>query len=164
VVMRLAEVQLAFPQILLAILVLVLFGQSLASIVIVLAFSDWVIYCRLIRGRVLIEKQREYVEAARAAGATNTRILIRHLLPNVMSLIIVIATIQLGHMILLESSLSYLGVGVQPPTSSWGRMLNDGQQYMPIAWWVSTLPGLAIVFTVLGINFLADGLRASSGR
>ena len=81
-----------------------------------------------------------------------------------MSLIIVIATVQLGHMILLESSLSYLGVGVQPPTSSWGRMLNDGQQYMPIAWWVSTIPGVAIVLTVLGINFLADGLRAASGH
>ncbi len=158
-IMRAADVQLAFPQILLVILVLVLLGHSLAAIVVVLALADWVIYARMVRGRLLVERQREYVEAARALGASGVRIMFRHLLPNMASLILVVATLQLALMILLESSLSYLGIGVQPPTSSWGRMLNDGQPYMAVAWWVSTLPGLAIVFTVLGVNFLGDGLR-----
>lgn len=162
-VMRAADVQLAFPQILLVILVLVILGRSLPAIIVVLAIADWVIYARLVRGRLLVERQREYVEAARALGASGARIMFKHLLPNMASLIIVIATLQLALMILLESSLSYLGIGVQPPTSSWGRMLNDGQPYMPVAWWVSTLPGLAIVFTVLGVNFLGDGLREALG-
>jgi peptide/nickel transport system permease protein len=161
--MRVADVQLAFPQLLLVLLVLVILGRSLAAIVAVLALADWVIYARLVRGRLLVERQKEYVDAARAAGATGSRIMFRHLLPNVAPLIIVVATLQVGLMILLESSLSYVGVGIEPPTSSWGRMLNDGQMYMAIAWWVSTLPGLAIVFTVLGVNFLGDGLRQGLG-
>jgi peptide/nickel transport system permease protein len=161
--MRIADVQLAFPQILLVLLVLVILGRSLGAIIVVLALADWVIYARLVRGRLLVERQKEYVEAAEASGAKGGRIMFRHLLPNVTPLIIVIATLQLGLMILLESSLSYVGVGIEPPTSSWGRMLNDGQLYMAVAWWVSTLPGLAIVFTVLGVNFLGDGLREALG-
>jgi peptide/nickel transport system permease protein len=161
--MRVADVQLAFPQILLVLLVLVILGRGLGAIVVVLALADWVIYARLVRGRLLVERQKEYVEAAEASGASNGRVMFRHLLPNVIPLIIVIATLQLGLMILLESSLSYVGVGIEPPTSSWGRMLNDGQLYMAVAWWVSTLPGLAIVFTVLGVNFLGDGLRQAFG-
>lgn len=163
VLMRVADVQLAFPQILLVLLVLVILGRSLGAIVVVLALADWVIYARLVRGRLLVERQKEYVEAAESSGATGARIMFRHLLPNVSPLILVIATLQLGLMIILESSLSYVGVGIEPPTSSWGRMLNDGQMYMAVAWWVSTLPGLAIVFTVLGVNFLGDGLRQSLG-
>jgi peptide/nickel transport system permease protein len=162
-VMRIADVQLAFPQILLVLLILVIFGRSLAAIVLVLALADWVIYARLVRGRLLVERQQEYVEAAEAIGAPGRRIMFRHLLPNVAPLIIVIATLQLGLMVILESSLSYIGVGVEPPTSSWGRMLNDGQMYMVVAWWVSTLPGLAIVLAVLGVNFLGDGLRKAFG-
>lgn len=163
VLMRLADVQLAFPQILLVLLILVILGRSVGAIVIVLALADWVIYARLVRGRLLVERQREYVEAAQSIGATRWRIMFRHLLPNVAPIIMVIATLQLGVMILLESSLSYVGVGIEPPTSSWGRMLNDGQMYMAIAWWVSTLPGVAIVLTVLGVNFLGDGLRQALG-
>lgn len=163
IVMRSADIQLAFPQILLVILILVVLGRSLLAIVVVLALSDWVIYARLVRGRILVEKHREYVEAARAIGASDTRILFRHLLPNVLPLIIVLATLQLALMILLESTLSFLGLGIQPPTSSWGRMLNDGQPYMAIAWWVSTLPGIAIVMTVIGANFLGEGLRERLG-
>jgi peptide/nickel transport system permease protein len=163
VLMRVADVQLAFPQILLVLLVLVILGRSLGAIVAVLALADWVIYARLVRGRLLVERQKEYVEAAAAAGATSGRIMVRHLLPNLAPLIVVVATLQVALMILLESSLSYVGVGIEPPTSSWGRMLNDGQPYMAIAWWVSTLPGLAIVFTVLGVNFLGDGLRQALG-
>jgi peptide/nickel transport system permease protein len=163
VLMRVADVQLAFPQILLVLLVLVILGRGLGAIVVVLALADWVIYARLVRGRLLVERQKEYIEAAEASGASNGRVMFRHLLPNVIPLIIVIATLQLGLMILLESSLSYVGVGIEPPTSSWGRMLNDGQLYMAVAWWVSTLPGLAIVFTVLGVNFLGDGLRQAFG-
>lgn len=161
--MRGADIQLAFPQMLLVILILVIFGQSIMSIIVVLAVADWVIYARLVRGRLLTERRLEYVEAARAVGASNSRIIFTHLLPNLLPLIVVISALQFGVMILLESSLSFLGIGVQPPTSSWGRMLNDGQTYMSIAWWVSTLPGLAIVFTVLGTNFLADGLREALG-
>lgn len=161
--MRLADVQLAFPQILLVLLILVMLGRSVAAIIAVLALADWVIYARLIRGRLLVERQKEYVEAAEACGATGQRIMLRHLLPNVAPLIVVVATLQVGLMILLESSLSYVGVGIEPPTSSWGRMLNDGQMYMAVAWWVSTLPGLAIVLTVLGVNFLGDGLRQALG-
>jgi peptide/nickel transport system permease protein len=163
ILMRLADVQLAFPQILLVLLILVILGRSVGAIVIVLALADWVIYARLVRGRLLVERQREYVEAAQAIGANRWRIMFRHLLPNVAPIIMVIATLQLGVMILLESSLSYVGVGIEPPTSSWGRMLNDGQMYMAIAWWVSTLPGVAIVLTVLGVNFLGDGLRQALG-
>lgn len=163
VLMRVADVQLAFPQILLVLLILVILGRSVGAIVVVLALADWVIYARLVRGRLLVERQREYVEAAQALGATRARIMFRHLLPNVAPIVMVIATLQLGVMILLESSLSYVGVGIEPPTSSWGRMLNDGQMYMAVAWWVSTLPGLAIVLTVLGVNFLGDGLRQALG-
>ncbi len=163
VLMRIADVQLAFPQILLVLLVLVILGRGIAAIVAVLALADWVIYARMVRGRLLVERQKEYVEAAVACGAPGGRIMFRHLLPNVAPIVIVIATLQLGLMILLESSLSYVGVGIEPPTSSWGRMLNDGQMYMAVAWWVSTLPGLAIVFTVLGVNFLGDGLRQALG-
>ncbi len=163
IVMRSADIQLAFPQLLLVILILVILGRSLVAIVAVLALADWVIYARLMRGRVLVEKHQEYIDAARAIGASHRRIVFKHLLPNLVPLIMVVSTLQLGVMILLESSLSFLGIGVQPPTSSWGRMLNDGQTYMAIAWWVSTLPGLAIVFTILGTNFLADGLREVLG-
>jgi peptide/nickel transport system permease protein len=163
VLMRVADVQLAFPQILLVLLILVILGRSVGAIVIVLALADWVIYARLVRGRLLVERQREYVEAAQALGASRLRIMFRHLLPNILPIVLVIGTLQLGVMILLESSLSYVGVGIEPPTSSWGRMLNDGQMYMAIAWWVSTLPGVAIVLTVLGVNFLGDGLRQTLG-
>lgn len=162
-IMRGADVQLAFPQLLLVILVLVIFGRSIAAIVIVLALADWVIYARMVRGRLMVEREKEYVEAARAIGASSRRIILRHLLPNIAPIVVVIATLQLGVMILLESSLSYVGIGVEPPTSSWGRMLNDGQPYMAIAWWASTLPGIAIFLTVLGINFLGDGLKEAIG-
>ncbi len=162
-IMRGADLQLAFPQLLLVIMVLVILGRSVGAIVVVLAIADWVIYARLVRGRLLVERNREYVDAARAIGASHLRIMVRHLLPNMATLISVIATLQLALMILLESSLSYVGVGVEPPTSSWGRMLNDGQPYMAVAWWVSTLPGLAIVLTVLGANLLGDGLRDALG-
>ena len=163
ILMRIADVQLAFPQLLLVLLVLVIFGRSIVAIVAVLALADWVLYARLVRGRLLVETQKEYVQAATAIGARGGRVMVRHLLPNLAPLIVVIATLEVALMILLESSLSYVGVGVEPPTSSWGRMLNDGQPYAAVAWWVSTLPGLAIVITVLGVNFLGDGLRQKLG-
>ena len=144
-------------------MVLVILRRSVGAIVVVLAIADWVIYARLVRGRLLVERNREYVDAAPAIGASHLRIMVRHLLPNMATLISVIATLQLALMILLESSLNYVGVGVDPPTSRWGRMLNDGQPYMAVAWWVSTLPGLAIVLTVLGANLLGDGLRDALG-
>lgn len=163
ILMRGADLQLAFPQVVFVILILVILGRSLTTIIVVIALSDWVIYSRLIRGRSLVEKQQEYIEAARAIGATNGRVLFIHLLPNLASLIIVVGTLEFGVMILLASSLSFLGIGVQPPTPAWGRMLSDGREYLAIAWWVSTLPGLAIALTVVAANFIGDGLQEALG-
>jgi peptide/nickel transport system permease protein len=158
-IMRIVDVQLAFPVILLAIAVVAVVGTSIGALVGVLVLSGWVIYARTVRANVLSLKQQEYVNAARALGAGDLRIVLRHVLPNTMAPIIVVATVQLATMLLLESGLSFLGLGVQPPTSSWGRMLADGRDYLSNAWWISTAPGFAISLAVLGANLLGDGLR-----
>ena len=163
VLMRLGEIQLSFPSLLIIFVVLAIVGPSVISIAIVLSITGWVQYARLTRGKVFSEKEKEYVLAQYAIGASNLRIMLVHLLPNILPVIVVFATLQLGLMIIMESGLSFLGIGVQPPTSSWGRMLSDGRNYIAIAWWVSTLPGLAIVTVVLGINFAGDGLREYVG-
>jgi peptide/nickel transport system permease protein len=157
--MRTADVQLSFPFILLAITIIGAFGAGIVKLVIVLAISGWVVYARTVRGAVLSVKQEQFVEAAVALGAIDWRIVLRHLLPNVVSPVIVIATTQTATMILLESALSFLGMGVPAPTPSWGRMLSDGREYLSTAWWIATFPGLAIFVTVLGINLLGDGLN-----
>lgn len=157
--MRLAEIQLSFPSILIIFVILAVIGPSVVSIALVMSITNWVHYARITRSKVLSEKEMEYTLAARALGASNRRIIFRHLLPNTVPVVSVFGTLQLGSMIILESGLSFLGIGVQPPTSSWGRMLSDGQSYMMIGWWVATFPGLAIVLTVLAINFLGDGIR-----
>jgi peptide/nickel transport system permease protein len=154
-----AEIQLALPALLIIILVLSLIGPSIATVAIVLAISDWVIYARTTRGRVLVEKARDYVSAARTLGASDARIIFKHLFPNVLPTLMVVATVNLGTMILLEASLSYLGLGVQRPISTWGRMVADGQPYLREAWWASSMPGMAIGLTVVAINLLGDGLR-----
>jgi peptide/nickel transport system permease protein len=125
----------------------------------VLAISDWVIYARVIRGRTIVEEAKDYIVAARALGASDVRIVFRHIMPNVLPTLLVVATVQLGLMILMESSLSYLGLGVQRPSPTWGRMIGDGQTYLRDAWWMSTMPGMAIACVVLGINLISDGLR-----
>jgi len=158
-VMRLADIQLSFPYLLLAIAVMALLKPTLANLILVLALRSWVVYARTVRGSVLVAKQREFVEATAALGATDCRIITRHITPNVIAPIIVISSFQLAELIIAESSLSFLGLGVQPPTPSWGGMLSQGREYLTSAWWLGVFPGLAIILTVLGINLFGDALR-----
>jgi peptide/nickel transport system permease protein len=157
--MRLADIQLAFPFILLAIAVIGVLGPSLPNIIIVIGVSSWVVYARVVRGEVLSIREREFVQAAVALGSRDWRILVRHVLPNAFTPWLVVATLDMARVIVLESALSFLGLGVQPPTPTWGGMLADGRVYLSTAWWLATFPGLAILVTVLGINLLGDGLR-----
>ncbi|HUG36285.1 MAG TPA: ABC transporter permease [Candidatus Limnocylindrales bacterium] len=159
VLMRLADVQLAFPFILLAIAVIGVLGPSLRNIIIVIGVSSWVVYARVVRGEVLSIREREFVQAAIALGGGSGRVLVRHILPNAFTPWLVVATLDMARVIVLESALSFLGLGVQPPTPTWGGMLADGRVYLSTAWWLATFPGLAILVTVLGINLFGDGLR-----
>ena len=155
----LADVQLAFPFILLAIAVIGVLGPSLRNIIIVIGVSSWVVYARVVRGEVLSIREREFVQAAVALGSRDYRVLVRHVLPNAFTPWLVVATLDMARVIVIESALSFLGLGVQPPTPTWGGMLADGRVYLSTAWWLATFPGLAILVTVLGINLLGDGLR-----
>ena len=157
--MRLADVQLAFPFILLAIAVIGVLGPSLRNIIIVIGVSSWVVYARVVRGEVLSIREREYVHAAVALGSRHWRVLATHVLPNTFTPWLVVATLDMARVIVIESALSVLGLGVQPPTPTWGGMLADGRVYLSTAWWLATFPGLAILITVLGINLFGDGLR-----
>ena len=157
--MRLADIQLAFPFILLAIAVIGVLGPSLRNIIIVIGVSSWVVYARVVRGEVLSIREREYVQAAIALGSQHWRVLRYHVLPNTFTPWLVVATLDMARVIVIESALSFLGLGVQPPTPTWGGMLADGRVYLSTAWWLATFPGLAILITVLGINLLGDGLR-----
>jgi peptide/nickel transport system permease protein len=157
--MRLADVQLAFPFILLAIAVIGVLGPSLRNIIIVIGVSSWVVYARVVRGEVLSIREREYVQAAVALGSRHGRVLRQHVLPNTLTPWLVVATLDMARVIVIESALSFLGLGVQPPTPTWGGMLADGRVYLSTAWWLATFPGLAILVTVLGINLFGDGLR-----
>ncbi len=159
VLMRLVDIQLAFPLMLLALLVVAALGPSLHNLVAVLALTSWVRYARIIRAQVLSVREREFVQAALAMGAGHGRILLRHILPNVLTPALVVATLELARTIVLEAGLSFLGLGIQPPSPSWGRMLADGRTYIASAWWIITLPGLALMLTVLSVNLLGDWLR-----
>ncbi|MBM4442416.1 MAG: ABC transporter permease [Candidatus Rokubacteria bacterium] len=159
VLMRVTEVQLACPFILLALAVAAVLRPNLRNTVAVLAISGWVIYAKVVRSRVLSLRESEFLAAARALGATGSRLVLRHLLPNMLSTCIVLATVEAARMIILESALSFLGLGVQPPNASWGGMLRDGKLYISSAWWYTTFPGLAIMLTVLGLNMVGDSLR-----
>lgn len=159
-IMRIADVQLSFPYLLLAIAVVAILQPSLVNLLIVLVLRSWVVYARLIRVVTLGTKQREFVLAAKALGMSGRRVLFRHIAPNVIAPSIVVSTFQLSELIIVESSLSFLGVGVQPPTPSWGGMVSEGREYVSSAWWVATMPGLAIIVTVLGANLFGDALRA----
>jgi peptide/nickel transport system permease protein len=158
-VMRLADVQLAFPVIMLAIAIVAVVGTSPGALVSVLALSGWVLYARTVRASVLTVRQLEYVEAARGLGASEGRLIARHILPNILAPILVIGSSQFATMVLLESGLSFLGMGVQAPRPSWGLMLAEGRDYLSNAWWLATVPGVAISVVVLGANLLGDGLR-----
>ncbi|MGH7320386.1 MAG: ABC transporter permease [Candidatus Rokuibacteriota bacterium] len=157
--MRLADIQLAFPFILLAIAVIGVLGPSLRNIIAVIGISGWVVYARIVRGEVLSLREREFVQAAVAMGSDHRRVILRHIVPNAFTPWLVIATLDMARVIIVESALSFLGLGVQPPTPTWGGMLADGRSYLSTAWWLATFPGLAILLTVLGINLLGDGLR-----
>lgn len=158
-IMRATDTMLAMPFILLALAVIAVLGPSLRNIIFVLGITSWVSYARIVRAEVLTLRTREFIVATLALGSGGRRIVFRHLLPNVLTPVIVIATLEVARMIILESALSFLGLGVQPPTPTWGGMLADGRAYLSTAWWQATFPGLSIMLTVLGINLLGDWLR-----
>ncbi|MDQ7843163.1 MAG: ABC transporter permease [Armatimonadota bacterium] len=158
-IMRLAEIIFAFPGLLFAIAVMAVIGPSLYNVFIALGLVSWTSLARVVRGAVLAVKEQEFVEAARALGASNRRIIVRHLLPNIVAPAIILVTLGIGGAILAEASLSFLGLGAQPPTPSWGSMLTVGRDYLTEAPWLSIYPGLAIFLTVMGFNLLGDGLR-----
>jgi len=157
-VMRLCDILLAFPGILLAIALVAVLGPSLNNVILALAVIGWVGYARLVRGQVLKVREMEYVTAAKALGAKSPRVIIRHVLPNVINPVIVMATLGLAGAILAEAALSFLGLGVQPPTPSWGGMLSYGRRYLGEANHLAIFPGAAIMIAVMGLNFLGDGL------
>ena len=157
--MRLTDVQMAFPFIVLALALLSLQTPTLPLLVLVLSLSAWPFYARVIRSIIITENQADYVTAARVMGASTPRVIFQYIGRNVIPPIFIVATIDLATMIVLESLLSFLGIGVQPPTPSFGNIIADGKDYINNAWWVSTLPGLAIVFIVFAINLVADSLH-----
>jgi ABC-type dipeptide/oligopeptide/nickel transport system permease subunit len=159
VISRLVDILLGFPYLIFAIGLMAMMGPGLANIILALAYKEWVIPCRVVRGETLAVRELEYVEAARALGASGRHIMLREILPNILSPVIVVATIRMAHVIILEASLSFLGLGVQPPTASWGAMVADGRAFILESWWVSTFPGLAILVLVLAINVASQGLR-----
>lgn len=159
IVMRFADVQLALPFILLAITFIAVVGGGLTNMIILLIVSQWVQYARLVRGSVMSLKDREFILSAKAIGVRDWRILFQHLLPNLLGPVVVLMTLNVANNILLESSLTFLGLGIDPVIPSWGGMLAEGRNYLQTAWWVSVFPGLAILLTVLGLNLLGDWLR-----
>lgn len=159
IIMRFADIQLALPFILFALAVMAVLGPGFKNVILVLGITGWVVYGRVIRSEALMLREKEFVEAARALGHGNLKILRRHILPNISPTAIVLGTLQVANMIIAESSLSFLGLGVEPDIPTWGSMLADGRSYISSAWWVVTFPGLAIMLTVLGINMIGDWLR-----
>lgn len=158
-IMLLADVQMAFPFMLLALAVMAVLGSGLQNVVLMLGITGWVSYGRLVRVEVLSLREKEFVEAARALGQRDSKIILRHILPNLLPTVMVIASLRIASMIIAESSLTFMGLGVEPDIPTWGSMLADGRGYITTAWWVATFPGLAIMLTVLGINLLGDWLR-----
>ncbi len=160
VIMRLADIQLAFPFILLAIMVLVVLGQGVLNLVVVLGIGQWVTYARIARGETISQREKEYVEAARALGMSRIRIMMYSILPNILAPLIVIASFNVASVILAEAALSFLGLGVPPTIPTWGRMLAESRdQLLGGRWWLAVYPGLAIMLTVLSLNILGDWLR-----
>lgn len=158
-IMGFTNIMLTLPSLILALVITAALGPGLINIFIALGFTLWTYTCRVTRGQTLSVKEKEFVEAARAAGATKLRIISKHIFPHVLSPVLVIATLGVGTAILLEASLSFLGVGTQPPTPSWGLMLSQGRLYMFNSPWIMIFPGLAIFITILGFNLIGDGLR-----
>ncbi len=159
IIMRVADIFFAFPYILGAIAIMTILGSGIVNIFIAIGLLGWAYFARIFRGSILSIKNKEYIEAARALGASNTRIITRHIFPNSTAPIIVYATMNVGTAIIVEAALSFLGIGVQPPTPAWGKMLSEALSYIDIAPWMMLFPGFAIVITVLGFVLLGDGLR-----
>jgi peptide/nickel transport system permease protein len=159
VLMRVVDVQLSFPFILLAMTINAIVGLGLRNIILSLSAAGWVVYARVVRGEVLTVKQRDYVQAAAALGMSRTRLLLRHVLPNVAPSIIVVASLQFSSFIVAEAAISFLGFGIQPPTPAWGSMLSESRDFMYVAWWLALFPGAALALTALGVNLLGDWLR-----
>lgn len=159
IVMRLVDTWMAFPPLLLAIVFGAVLGQGMGNLILALVLTNWVIYSRIIRSEVLVLREQEFIHAAQAMGASNMRIIMRHIIPNAFSSILVIATLQLSTVIIAEASLSFLGITVQSSVPTWGGMLADGREYMRQSWWLATFPGIAISIVVLSGNLLGDGLR-----
>ena len=159
VIMRLVDIQMGFPSLLLALFVLYVIGGGVLNVIFVLAITRWMVYARVTRGLVLSYRENVFVEAAKATGCGDSRIIFRHLAPNLISPIIVLATLEVAYMILTEAALSFLGLGIQPPLSSWGLMLSQGREYVTTAWWLVTFPGLFILLTALSLNLLATWSR-----
>ena len=158
-VMRLVDIQMSVPSLLIALLVLYILGPSFLNVVLVLAITRWMVYARVARGLVLSLRETLFVEAARSLGASDIRIIWKHLLPNISAPILVLATLEFAVMLLTEASLSFLGLGIQAPDSSWGLMLAEGRTYLTSAWWLVAMPGLAILFATLSVNIIATWLR-----
>jgi len=158
-IMTVADAQLAFPFILLAIGIIAVLGPSFPTLVLVIGLSGWVSYARILRAQVLALRSREFIDAIRGLGGSVLRIVLRHVLPNVLSSLVVVATLELGRAIVLEATLSFLGLGIQPPTPSWGGMIQEGREYLDSAWWISTFPGLVLMATSLVVSRTGDWLR-----
>jgi ABC-type dipeptide/oligopeptide/nickel transport system permease subunit len=156
---RFADLLLAFPFLIFAIGVMAFLGPGFTNLIMALTFKGWVEFFRLVRGEMLAEKPKEYVEAARVVGQSNPVIIASEILPNIVQSVLVLGTLRMGSMIIMEASLSFLGLGIQPPTPAWGSMVASGRDYMLTAWWVSTLPGIALLILVLSINLFGEGLR-----
>lgn len=156
---RLVDILLGFPYLIFAIALIAMTGPGLHNIVLAMAYREWVMPFRVVRGETLATAGSEYVEAARAMGASRSNIMLREILPNILSPVLVVSTVRMAHVIILEASLSFLGLGVQPPTASWGSMVADGRSFMLQEWWLSTFPGIAILLLVLSINVVSQGLR-----
>jgi peptide/nickel transport system permease protein len=159
-IMRLVDVQMGFPSLLTALIVLYVIGAGVGTVIFVLAVTRWMIYARVTRSLVFTYREEVFVEAARALGCPDRRIMFRHIMPNLLSPVLVLGTLEVATMILTEASLSFLGLGIQPPDSSWGLMLAQGRQYVQSAWWLVTFPGLAILLTTLSLNLVATWVRA----
>jgi peptide/nickel transport system permease protein len=159
VIMTLADAQLAFPFILLAIGIIAVLGPSFPTLVVVIGLSGWMSYARVLRSQVLVLRSREFVDAIHALGGSVGRVVARHILPNVLSSLVVIATLELARSIVLEATLSFLGLGIQPPTPSWGGMVHEGREYLDSAWWISTMPGVVLMLTSLVVSRTGDWLR-----
>lgn len=159
-IMRLVDLQMSIPFLLLALVVLLVLGPGFINVIIVLALVRWMVYARVARGMTLALRESAFIGAAKTIGCSDRRIIIRHIVPNITSPLLILATMEVGALILGEAALSFLGFGIQPPQPSWGSMINDGRQYIASAWWLVTFPGLAIFLTALSLNLLAGSLRS----